>query len=55
VKYADGYETEYTLAEIKKHLRREVVVNIRPVRERRQVVIGGNRKSVIIGGQSHFL
>jgi hypothetical protein len=42
VKYADGYETEYTLADIKKHLRRENVVNVRPVRERRQVVIGGS-------------
>jgi hypothetical protein len=41
VKYADGYEQEYTLAEIKKHLRRENVANVRPVRERRQVVIGG--------------
>jgi hypothetical protein len=41
VKYADGYEQEYTLSDIKKHLRRENVANVRPVRERRQVVIGG--------------
>jgi hypothetical protein len=40
-KYTDGYEQEYTLAEIKKHLKREVVANVRPQRERRQVVIGG--------------
>jgi hypothetical protein len=40
-KYSDGYEQEYTLAEIKKHLKREVVANVRPQRERRQVVIGG--------------
>jgi hypothetical protein len=40
-KYTDGYEQEYTLAEIKKHLKRENVVNVRPQRERRQVVIGG--------------
>jgi hypothetical protein len=30
VKYADGYEQEYTLAEIKKHLKRDVVANMRP-------------------------
>jgi hypothetical protein len=41
VKYADGYETEYTLPDIKKYLRREIVANVRPQRERRQVVIGG--------------
>jgi hypothetical protein len=41
VKYADGYEQEYTLAEIKKHLKRENVVNVRPQRDRRQIVIGG--------------
>jgi hypothetical protein len=41
-KYSDGYEQEYTLAEIKKHLKREVVANVRPQRERRQVVIGGS-------------
>jgi hypothetical protein len=46
VKYADGYEQEYTLAEIKKHLKREVVVNVRPQRDRRPV---------LIGGQVHFL
>jgi hypothetical protein len=40
-KYSDGYEQEYTLAEIKKHLKRENAVNVRPQRERRQVVIGG--------------
>jgi hypothetical protein len=40
-KYSDGYEQEYTLSEIKKHLKREVVANVRPQRERRQVVIGG--------------
>jgi hypothetical protein len=40
-KYTDGYEQEYTLAEIKKHLKREVVANVRPQRERRQVVVGG--------------
>ncbi len=40
-KYADGYEQEYTLAEIKKHLKRDVVANVRPQRERRQVVVGG--------------
>jgi hypothetical protein len=40
-KYTDGYEQEYTLAEIKKHLKREVVANVRPQRDRRQVVIGG--------------
>jgi hypothetical protein len=40
-RYSDGYEQEYTLAEIKKHLKREVVANVRPQRERRQVVIGG--------------
>jgi hypothetical protein len=41
VKYADGYMQDYTLPEIKKYLRREIVLNVRPVRERRQVVIGG--------------
>jgi hypothetical protein len=41
-KYSDGYEQEYTLSEIKKHLKREVVANVRPQRERRQVVIGGS-------------
>ena len=41
VKYADGYETEYNLAEIKKYLIRDQVANVRAVRERRQVVIGG--------------
>jgi hypothetical protein len=45
-KYTDGYEQEYTLAEIKKHLKREVVANVKPQRERRQVVVGG---------QVHFL
>jgi hypothetical protein len=40
-KYSDGYEQEYTLAEIKKHLKRENVVNVRPQRDRRQVMIGG--------------
>jgi hypothetical protein len=40
-KYSDGYEQEYTLQEIKKHLKRDVVANVRPQRERRQVVIGG--------------
>jgi hypothetical protein len=30
VKYADGYEQEYTVAEIKKHLKREEVANVRP-------------------------
>jgi hypothetical protein len=40
-KYTDGYEQEYTLAEIKKHLKREIVANVRPQRERRQVVVGG--------------
>jgi hypothetical protein len=40
-KYSDGYEQEYTLAERKKHLKRENVANVRPQRERRQVVIGG--------------
>jgi hypothetical protein len=34
-KYSDGYEQEYTLAEIKKHLKREVVANVRPQREHR--------------------
>jgi hypothetical protein len=42
VKYADNYEQEYTLPEIKKYLKREQVANVRPQRERRQVVIGGN-------------
>jgi hypothetical protein len=41
VKYTDGYEQEYTLPEIKKYLIREEVVNVRPLRKRRQVVIGG--------------
>jgi hypothetical protein len=41
VKYADGYMQDYTLPEIKKYLRREIVLNVRPVRDRRQVVIGG--------------
>jgi hypothetical protein len=42
VKYADGYEQEYTLTEIKKHLKREEqVANVRPQRDRRQIVIGG--------------
>jgi hypothetical protein len=40
-KYSDGYEQEYTLSEIKKHLKRENVANVRLQRERRQVVIGG--------------
>jgi hypothetical protein len=40
-KYSDGYEQEYALTEIKKHLKREVVANVRPQRDRRQVVIGG--------------
>jgi hypothetical protein len=40
-KYTDGYEQEYTLAEIKKHLKREELVNVRPQCERRQVVVGG--------------
>jgi hypothetical protein len=42
VKYADGYEQEYTLQEIKKYLKREQVANVRVQRDRRQVVIGGN-------------
>jgi hypothetical protein len=43
VKCADGYEQEYTVAETKKHLKREEqVANVRPQRERRQVVIGGD-------------
>jgi hypothetical protein len=46
VKYADNYEQEYTLSEIKKYLKRENVVNVRPQRDRRRVVIGG---------QVHFL
>jgi hypothetical protein len=41
VKYADGYEQEYTLVEIKKYLIREQVANVRPQRDRRQIVIGG--------------
>jgi hypothetical protein len=41
VKYVDGYEQKYTLAEIKKYLIREQVANVRPQRERRQVMIGG--------------
>jgi hypothetical protein len=40
-KYTDGYEQEYTLAEIKKYLKREVVANVRPQRDRKQVVVGG--------------
>jgi hypothetical protein len=58
VKYADGYEQEYTLAEIKKHLKREEqVANVRLQRDRRQAVIGGKCKGkvVIIGGQSHSI
>jgi hypothetical protein len=55
VKYADNYEQEYTLTEIKKYLIREDVANVRSQRERRQIVIGGKCKSVIIGGQSHLL
>jgi hypothetical protein len=35
VKYADGYEQEYTLVEIKKCLIREQVANVRPQRDRR--------------------
>jgi hypothetical protein len=46
VKYADNYEQEYTLSEIKKYLKRENMVNVRPQRDRRPVVIGG---------QVHFL
>jgi hypothetical protein len=42
VKYDDNYNQEYTLAEIKKYLKREQVQNVRPQRDRRQVVIGGN-------------
>jgi hypothetical protein len=42
VKYDDNYEQEYTLPEIKKYLIREQVANVRPQRDRRQVVIGGN-------------
>jgi hypothetical protein len=41
VKYADNYEQEYTLPEIKKYLKRENVANVRPQRDRRQVMIGG--------------
>jgi hypothetical protein len=41
VKYADNYGQEYTLPEIKKHLIRENVANVRPQRDRRQMVIGG--------------
>jgi hypothetical protein len=57
VKYADNYEQEYTLPEIKKYLIRENVANVRPQRDRRQVVIGGKCKGkfVIIGGQSHSI
>jgi hypothetical protein len=57
VKYADGYEQEYTLAEIKKYLKRENVANVRPQRERRQAVIGGKcmGKVVLIGGLPHYL
>jgi hypothetical protein len=39
VKYADGYEQEYTLVEINKYLIREQVANVRPQRERRNVII----------------
>jgi hypothetical protein len=46
VKYEDGDEEEYTLSEIKKYLKRENMVNVRPQRDRRPVVIGG---------QVHFL
>jgi hypothetical protein len=42
VKYDDNYKQEYTLSEIKKYLKREQVENIRPQRDRSQVVIGGN-------------
>jgi hypothetical protein len=42
VKYADGYEQEYILIEIKKYLIREHVANVRPQRDRRQIVIGGH-------------
>jgi len=42
VKYADNYEQKYNLPEIKKYLIREQVANVRPQRDRRQVVIGGN-------------
>ena len=42
VKYDDNYNQEYTLTEIKKYLKREQVQNVRPQRDRRQVVIGGN-------------
>jgi hypothetical protein len=57
MKYADGYEQEYTLAEIKKYLKRENVANVRPQRDRRPVVIGGKCKKtvVIIGGLPHYL
>jgi hypothetical protein len=41
IEYTDGYEQECTLAEIKKYLKREVVANVRPQRDRRQVVVGG--------------
>jgi hypothetical protein len=40
-KYTDGYEQEYLLAEIKKHLKREEMVDVRPQRDRRQMMIGG--------------
>jgi hypothetical protein len=48
---------DYTLPEIKKYLRREIVLNVRPQRERRQAVIGGKcmEKFVIIGGLHHYL
>jgi hypothetical protein len=41
VKNGDGYGQEYTLPEIKKYLIREQVANVRPQRDRRQVVVGG--------------
>jgi hypothetical protein len=41
VKYADRYEQEYTLPEIKEYLIQEEVVNVRLQRDRRQVFIGG--------------
>jgi hypothetical protein len=42
VKYVDNYAQDYSLAEIKKYLIREEVQNVRPQRDRRQVVIKGN-------------
>jgi hypothetical protein len=41
VRYADGFEQENSLAEIKKYIRKDIVLNVRPQRERRQVIIGG--------------